>query len=269
MSTESTEHDGVDQAALYVAGALTPAEREAFAVHLAGCAECRAEVRSLSAVTDALAHTAPQTDPPAALRARVLGSIALAPAVPPARRRASQPSVMVPWLAAAASLILAIGLAAYTGALRARVGILEGRLRDALERAALTERQIAEVRRAAVDAQSQVAILVAPDVQRIDLGGRAAAPQASARAFWSRSRGLVFTAANLPALPAGKIYQLWVLSRQPAPISAGLLRPSDGGRVSTTFDTPADLPQPTGMAVTIEPEGGVAAPTGEQYLLSF
>jgi anti-sigma-K factor RskA len=269
MTTDSSEHDGVDQAALYVVDALTPAERDAFAVHLAGCAECRAEVASLSAATDALAHAAPQTDPPAALRARVLGSIAPAFATQPALRRASHRSLVVPWLAAAAALTLAIGLVAYTAALRARVGNLEGRLRDAVERAALTERQIAEVRRASADAQSQVAILVAPDVQRIDLGGQPPAPQASARAFWSRSRGLVFTAANLPPLPTGKVYQLWVLSRQPAPISAGLLRPSNGGRISTTFDTPADLPQPTGMAVTIEPEGGVAAPTGDKYLLSL
>lgn len=269
MTTDSTEHDDVDQAALYVVGALTPAERDAFELHLAGCAACRAEVRSLSAVTDALAYTVPQTDPPAALRARVLGSLAPASAVPRGLRRDSHASVVVPWLAAAAALTLAVGLGAYTAALRARVGILEGRLRDAVERAALTERQIADVRRAAADAQSQVAILVAPDVQRIDLGGQPAAPQASARAFWSRSRGLVFTASNLPALPTGKVYQLWVLSRQPAPISAGLLRPGDGGRVSTTFDTPVDLPQPTGMAVTIEPEGGVAAPSGDKYLLSF
>jgi anti-sigma-K factor RskA len=267
MTMDSTEHDYADQAALYVLGGLTRAERDAFATHLASCAECRAEVRSLSAVTDALAHTAPQTDPQPALRARVLGSIARTVVVPP--RRAWHISLGVPWLAAAASLALAVALGAYTAALRARVGILEGQLRDAVDRAALTERQIADVRRAAADAQSQVAILVAPDVQRIDLAGQAAAPQAAARAFWSRSRGLVFTASNLPSLPTGKVYQLWVLSAQPAPISAGLLRPNDGGRVNTTFDTPLDLPQPTGMAVTIEPEGGVATPTGDKYLLSF
>jgi anti-sigma-K factor RskA len=91
--------------------------------------------------------------------------------------------------------------------------------------------------------------------------------QASARAFWSRSRGMVFTASNLPALPPGRVYQLWVLTAQPAPISAGLLTPDSQGSVNETFITPSDIPQPVALAVTIEPAGGVPSPTGEKYLV--
>ena len=109
----------------------------------------------------------------------------------------------------------------------------------------------------------------APDLARIDLAGQPAAPQASARAFWSRSRGLVFTASNLPAPPAGRTYQLWILTAQPAPVSAGLLKPDANGRVNAVFETPADLPKPTAMAVTIEPDGGVPAPTGDKYLVGL
>ena len=79
----------------------------------------------------------------------------------------------------------------------------------------------------------------------------------------------MFTASNLPAAPAGKTYQLWVLSKQPAPISAGLFKPDPRGRVDALFETPLDLPQPIGMAVTIEPDGGVPSPTGEKYLLGL
>ena len=43
-------------------------------------------------------------------------------------------------------------------------------------------------------------VLAAPDLVRIDLMGQAVAPQASARALWSRARGMVFTSSNLPAL---------------------------------------------------------------------
>jgi anti-sigma-K factor RskA len=113
-----------------------------------------------------------------------------------------------------------------------------------------------------------LAVLSAPDVARVDLAGQPAAPQASARAFWSRSHGMVFTASNLPALPAGRVYQLWVVSNQaPAPISAGLLTPDPQGNINETFATPQDLPQPVALAVTIEPAGGVPAPTGERYLV--
>jgi hypothetical protein len=41
------------------------------------------------------------------------------------------------------------------------------------------------------------------------------------------------------------------------------------GRVTARFDTPLDLPRPVAMAVTLEPEGGVPAPTGEKYLVGL
>jgi anti-sigma-K factor RskA len=78
---------------------------------------------------------------------------------------------------------------------------------------------------------------------------------------------MVFTASNLPPLPAGRVYQLWVLTAQPAPLSAGLLTPDAQGGVNETFSTPPDIPQPVALAVTIEPAGGVPAPTGEKYLV--
>ena len=37
--------------------------------------------------------------------------------------------------------------------------------------------------------------------------------------------------------------------------------------VTAFFATPPDIPPPVAMAVTIEPEGGVPAPTGDKYLV--
>jgi anti-sigma-K factor RskA len=269
MAMSSAEHDELrEQAELYVLGALPPVDRDAFEAHLASCAECTASVKSLSPVTHALAYVAPQHEPPSALRARVVHSVSGAPlkAAPTPRPIAARPSTALPWLAAAASLVLAAALGMYSLNLRSRIGALELRLQEATDRATAGERQLADLRRVADDAQSQLAVLVAPDLQRIDLAGQPRAPQASARAFWSRSRGLVFTASNLPAAPAGKTYQLWVLTKQPAPISAGLFKPDPQGRVAAVFETPLELPQPIGMAVTLEQDGGVPSPTGEKYL---
>src|SRR5439155_25504979 len=149
-----------------------------------------------------------------------------------------------------------------------RIGTLEARLRDTLQRAELSERQIADARRTAAGAQSQVAVLAAPDVKRIDFAGQPVAPQASARAFWSRSRGLVFTASNLPPLPAGRTYQLWIVTPEMA-IGAGLLKPGGDGAVHAVFATRPDLTKPVALALTIEPEGGVPAPTGDKYLMGL
>jgi anti-sigma-K factor RskA len=244
-----------DQAELYVLGALTPAERRAFEAHLAVCPECTADVHRLTPVVGALAHLAAPADPSAAVRQRLL-------AVIHGRSRSG-----ASWLATAASVMLAIGLGAYAAQLRGRVSTLETRLRETTLRAEASERQTADARRTAFEAQSSVAVLAAPDLARIDLAGQPAAPSAAARAFWSRSRGLVFTASNLPPPPPGRTYQLWVLTAQPAPISAGVMKPDANGRINAMFDTPPDIPTPVAMAVTLEPEGGVPAPTGEKYLV--
>ncbi len=213
-------------------------------------------------ILQGLGQAVPQVDPPAELRARVLsGTSARAPMARPGTSRSYRP-----WLATAASLALAAGLTIYTLQLRSRITALEGELRETRDRADATGRQMADAQRAAAVAQTSVAVLTAPDVARIDLAGQTVAPKASARAFWSRSRGMVFTAANLPPLPAGRTYQLWVVTAK-APISAGLLTPNAAGNVSETISTPQDLPQPVAMAVTIEPAGGVPAPTGEKYLV--
>lgn len=271
------EHDELrEQAALYVLGALAPQDRTAFDAHLATCADCAAEVRWLAAVPAMLAQTVPQVEPPPALRERMLRSVGAAPvgdipAVTPGMPRVmlrDRPGSFGPWLAAAASFAVTVALGGYALQLRGRVGDLETRLRNAVARADAGERQIADARRTVADVESRVAVLSAPDLTRVDLSGQKVAPEASGRGYWSRSRGLMFTASNLPALPAGRTYQFWVLTAQTPPISNGwLLRPDPDGRVTVVFDTPVDLPKPTAMAVSIEPAGGVLAPTGDLYLV--
>ncbi|HEV3060113.1 MAG TPA: anti-sigma factor [Vicinamibacterales bacterium] len=238
---------------LYVLDALTDAERDAFEAHAAGCARCMAEIRELRRTAAALALSAPPAAPSPAVRDRLMAAVSAdrgtgAPGVklqgvgaPGVKTVKPARAPIAPWLAAAAALALALALAGY----------------------------VVELRRGARSEQLIAAVLAAPDLARIDLVGQPTAPSASARAFWSRSRGLVFTASNLPVAPAGRVYQLWVLSSQPAPTSAGLLKPDASGRVTASFNTPADLPQPVAMAVTLEPEGGVPAPTGDKYLVGL
>ena len=88
-------------------------------------------------------------------------------------------------LSALHAAVLAAALGVYAANLRSRINALEIRLQEATDRAAAGERQLAELRRVSAEAQNQVAVLAAPDLQRIDLAGQPRAPQASARAFWS------------------------------------------------------------------------------------
>jgi anti-sigma-K factor RskA len=262
--TTSDHEELRSQLGAFVLGALSPAEEAEVRAHVAVCDECAAEVRALRPVVDALAWSVEPVEPPPAVRERVLRSTAM-----PARERSTavKSIPVLPWLAAAASLVLAAALGVYASQLRGRVQTLEQELREAILQVQAGERQTAQARLVATNAQRQLSVIAAPDVAQVALKGQAVAPQASARALWSRSRGLLLAASNLPELPPGRTYQFWVISGK-TPISDGWIFKTDAsGGVTTMFATPVTLPAPTAMAVSIEPEGGSASPMGAIYLV--
>ena len=257
-------HDEHALAAAYVLGALDPGERQAFESHLRTCSLCLDEVRSLQRVTAALSRSVPERTPRPELRARVLSRVTAKPE--PRERETPKRNYAALWLPLAAGIILVAGLAGYARILQGRVANLESRLDVAERRATAAEQATLEARRAAEGAQTVLAVLAAPDLTRVDLAGLKPSPSASARALWSRNRGMVFTVAGLPAAPAGRVYQVWVVTG-PAPVSAGLLDLDQSGTATAFFQTPPNIAAPVAVAVTLEPAGGVPAPTGDMYLI--
>jgi anti-sigma-K factor RskA len=260
----SGEHrELVALAPAFVLGALDPDERVSFERHLATCDVCAAEVRSLGRVTAGLAQAVPLVTPRAEVRARVLEAVGATTA---RRADAGVPrSTAIRWLAYAACVALGTAMGLYAMSLRTRIASLEARLDFASSRLADAGRATADAQRVAFQAQSAMAVLAAPDLLRVDLQGAPAAPQAAGRALWSRQSGMVFAATNLPPLPAGRTYQVWLVAGKP--VSAGLIAPDEMGRGMAIFITPADVEAPAMVAVTIEPQGGVPAPTGAFYLI--
>lgn len=235
----------------FVLGILDADKRRVFEAHLVECGECAAEVASLRPVVGALATAVPQVTPRPEMRDRVLGHM-----IPSGASLSSlnetrddpervERSGSIAWLPLAAAVVVAAGAAIYAVRVHQQVADLQGQL---------------------VQAQSATSVLAAPDLARIDLEGQVVAHDARARALWSRTRGLVFSAANLPALPAGKVYQVWVVTAQ-APVSAGLLVPDVSGGGTAYYMTPQDIGAPVAVAVTLEPAGGVSTPTGDKYLV--
>ncbi len=264
----SHSHDEFRESApAYALGILDADERRAFEEHLTHCSECSAEVRSLTLTIDALARSVPQRTPPPGLRERVMTSLS-EPSLSEAdwtnliegdamTRRSARPRWA--WMPVAASVLIALGAGIYGSHLH-----VEGRLNALSQRAEATDRDVATARRAAVDARSAMKILAAPDVLKIDLQGADVAANAAARALWSRQHGLVFTGLNMPVPPAGRCYQVWVLTAGAA-ISVGIL--PEGGGDFAVLETPPDITQPLGVAVTVEPVGGGAKPSGATVLV--
>lgn len=277
----TTEQDPFrESSGLYVLDALDAAERGAFEGHLRECDACTAEVRALRAVAGALPYSVPQVEPPSALRARILTAAAEArtpssvvafesrqTARPRADSLRPRRSAWAGRMAAAAGIVVAIGLGLYAANLRTQLGDVQVRLADAANRLQDSEQRLQVATRDTTSVRASLALLAAPDLSDLRLSGQAPAPQARARAFLSRSRGLLFAASDLPAIPSGRTYQLWFLTAG-APVSAGLLKPDAQGNATVAFEMAASVPDPTGLALSIEPEGGVPAPTGAIYLVT-
>ena len=276
------EHENVQAAlAAEALDALDGEEREALHAHLAGCPDCRAELESLRAAASLLAHTAPRVplDPARSdrLRARLLaraaadirGGEAAAPVVAApvaaapetrvipiaSRRHSSLPA----WLAAAASVLIAIGLGAYALSLRGRLSSLE-------QQTASLSRDRGRLESTLAEREATLAALAGPEVRVITLASTQQRSP-SGRMFWNPARRrYTFFAYNLPQVRPGREYQLWLIT--PAgPVAAPTFRPGrDGaGSVEGAYDLPND--QIRAIAVTEEPAGGLPKPSGEVVIV--
>jgi hypothetical protein len=130
--------------------------------------------------------------------------------------------------------------------------------------------------RQAVDSQQQqlnqylrmTAMLQSPSVTLVRLKATEAGGNASGVALFTDRSGLLFYAANLPAPPPGRTYQLWLIrDRGPAIASAGTFSSFRADAPAIQFADVRLLTGVRGVAVTEEPAGGSPLPTGHKVLV--
>lgn len=222
--------------------ALDADEAAAFDAHLPGCESCRIELEEFRS-TGALLASAVAGSPPAAIRARVMARIAELPQLPPAPAPGDPlaDATLVPlrraWycrpitLLAAAAVVIVVVVGAVVLATRPTT------------------------QTAAVDtAAMQRCVAAAPDAHMmtptLGTGGNVMMAHSCHAA--------VVRVDGLPALPAGQIYQLWVMDPSGAR-SVGMLgtEPSiEHPMVTAVRDDDTDI------RVSVEPASGSAAPSG-------
>jgi anti-sigma-K factor RskA len=265
-------HENVHElASEYVLGLLDEVTRARVTSHLGTCGACREEVRAVAGVFDAVGRSVPEAEPSASLRERILAipaavpqarAVTLPAAAPPVRQGAR----LVPWFAAVAASLVAVIAVWQAGSAQAEVR----QLRDALAQMRLEADNSITIR-ASLEQQldefsRQTTVLRSADLVSYSLAGQAAAVSARARAYVTHNNGLVFAADGLPALPADRIYQLWVIV-DAKPVSVGLFSPDASGRVHVVMATP-DIPaMPAAVAVTVEPAGGLPQPSTAPILV--
>lgn len=239
-------------AGAYAVDALPDDERRFFERHLDDCRDCRGEVDELQATAGFLG-TAAAERPPAGMRDRALAAVAATPQEAPEREQAAvatapvgtppqpraprDPRERLRQLLPAVAAVIVLGVAGVTVAVTlAGTGEAPG------------EDPLAE-------------IIAATDARIADL----AAPEGtSARLVWSAQRGEgVFITEGLADAPDGHAYALWVIATD-TPALVGMFQPDDQGNASHVI---ADqLAGAVTVAVTVEPEEGVEAPTTEPLI---
>jgi anti-sigma-K factor RskA len=243
--------------ALYAMGALSPEEALDLEKHLQSCADCG---RELAEIRGSMALLAASTDgpmPPARSKKRLLDALGQQPRI---AAQEPVPTHSSPWWAwtgwaVAAILLVVAGFEAYVNTgLREQLSASGQRLNS----------QQAEL----AQAQQIVSTLTASDAQRFTLVSAKVPPQPQAKAIYVRKRAsLIFLASNLPALPAAKAYELWLIPTSGAPLPAGVFTPdAHGNAVLVNPPLPAGVEAKT-FAITVEPQSGSPAPSSQPILV--
>ena len=259
-------------APLYALGALDGEDLAAFEAHVAGCADCRAEVAAYAEVAGRVGASVPPVPPPAALRARVLAAAA-APAAqarptgdvrPAAVTAIRRPARRWPvGLAAAAALVLGVAFL----------------LRASSCARSATARRTCSSRWTTSSARCPSSSCSSRRRRRCRISSRGPArasrcspacnPRRGPRRAWCGTRPRAtrscWPRASQPLEP-GKAYEVWVIGASNRPVPAGVFQPAADGRALVHLPRVADTAEPRTFAVTIEPAAGSPAPTGPMVL---
>ncbi len=241
MATTGHEH-WIERSDIYALGALDGEELKNFEAHLAsGCAICEAYVRETRQALLLLHRTIMPMTPSESVKARVLDEIGRDKLAPLSRTARSPRRWQV-----------------LTGALAA--GIIGAVISGAF----IIKRY--EPRHTVYS--SVINLLRDPATRDYPLYGAGPAKTARGRFLWNESgEGHIFVA-NLPAPPEDKIYAVWTIAEASAPQYVGAIKTDATGQGGLHINSIRGAKPVEVFAVTLEPEGTTAAPTGPMVLVS-
>jgi anti-sigma factor RsiW len=216
------QHEVHALTAAYALDALDEADEREYEAHLRGCESCREELAVFTDTATALAYVVDAPAPPPALRERILESARAERAVVVPFRPRRRVSYALGAVAAAAAAV-AIGLSVWGSSLSGDLEALEG----------------------------ERAILADPNARSAELTG------AEGRVVVSESGDAVLVVAGLERAPSGKDYEIWVI-QEDAPRPAGVFDAEEADDVVRLRER---VPRGAVVAVTLERDGGVDAPT--------
>jgi len=233
-------------AGAYALDALTDRDRARFERHLAGCDACRQEAASLREAAARL-PAASAVPPPGRLREHVLAGAA---------RTRQQPPFTTDGLAGS-------GRRAVSGrAPRLAVAIAGGCILVALVLGGLFVSTQHRLSQEQAHTRAMTAVLNAPDATI--MSARAAAGGSATVVMSHRDHALVLTTARLPALPAGRRYQVWLMGLHRVRAAGMLPAPRQG---MTAPMVVSGLAPGDAVALTVESASGARSPSSAPVVM--
>jgi anti-sigma-K factor RskA len=228
-------------AGAYALDALSEFERAAFARHITECSACDFEVAELRETASRLGAMAWEA-PPARMRDSVLAEISRTRQVPmgPAPVEPREVKAVQRWRRVTAAAVAA-GVVAVGGVATVWV-VQEQRVGDARQQADQLRQE-----------QARIAGVLASGDVRVRSTAATGGGTVTVALSPSLNDGVVMLN-GVPAPPAGKTYQLWLITGQ-NPASAGVMEPGQGAALLNSVGT-ADT-----LGLTLEPLGGSSRPT--------
>jgi anti-sigma-K factor RskA len=246
---------------LYALGALDGDDRATFKSHLASCAECRAKLAEARGRMAMLALAAPTAMPPAGVKERLMRQVATSTtrtdATPASIAPERSEGVFARWWGLLLPLAGAFALAAillwlHNGQLERQIAALRGTIQEQASKLA--------------QAHEEAELMSARDTVVVSLAVQKNQPEGTARVLYNSRRGMLVYNGSLAPTTSDKSYQLWLVPMTGAPISAGVFNPVNGEMNSMMVKVPAGIAAKA-FAVTLEPAGGMPAPTGPMILV--
>ncbi len=226
---------------MYVLGLLEPEQMAEVRARIdSGDAETIEGMRRASLLMSSMAYLAPEAKAPSKLRRRLM----VASGTP-------ERSFGWGWIAGLAAAVIVLGVVTFN--MRQDLDSRDAQIAQLKTQIAGNEALLAQAR-------DLYDFLRQPGTINVKFGDAQQNPPRG-QVFIHRDRGVLLFAGNLPAMPLGKIFEMWIVPKGGgAPIPAGLFK-SEGSQGVHFQRGPVDPSQIAAIAVTLEPEAGSTAPT--------
>jgi len=225
-----------DMLELYALGLLDPEEKREIDEHLRGaCEPCNRGLKDALAMNAMVMGSVASAPPPRRLKRRVLAGVGIEP------KRWGWLGL----LATAAMVVVAMWL-----------GVQEReRSRDLAD----ARQSILQITSERDRLEQALSYLDEPETKQVNFGGAPRPPRG--KVFVNSRKGVLIVVSNLPKLPAGKAFEMWLIPKGGSPRPAGVFQPSRDGSGMNFISGPVDIASLGAVAVSIEPASGSNTPT--------